>query len=273
MHAVRTLKILGPALTVGGMMFLPAVAHGLSCRWQPCPRAEGEPAFGHALVIIGGEHRPHPGQQDRHALLRRHRQAGRGLAHQLLRRHSVLRGQLRRHDLGQFTARQQRDGAPAACHQDVPNLFGQFDAASLSCKVRAEPRSARCFLPNSRSDDTLNPYAPRTVVRYNLIVANLCEDAHDSSNQPLATNHAVRPVPPARGVADRGLTGLRRLRAAHHHLDEGILTSINHAGKFGSGGRMAFAVASRWPCPGPGAAPTSEAACTPSSPGSSPAAP
>jgi hypothetical protein len=52
MHAVRTLKILGLAVAVGGMMFLPAVAAASAGGGSPAT-AEGVPAFGHVFVIIG----------------------------------------------------------------------------------------------------------------------------------------------------------------------------------------------------------------------------
>jgi hypothetical protein len=44
---------------------------------------------------------------------------------------------------GQFTACEQKDGG-AACHQNVPNLFHQLDAAGLSWKVWLEAGTAKC---------------------------------------------------------------------------------------------------------------------------------
>ncbi len=52
MHAVRMLKILGLAVTVGGMMFLPAIAAASPAGGSPAT-TEGVPAFGHVFLIIG----------------------------------------------------------------------------------------------------------------------------------------------------------------------------------------------------------------------------
>ena len=52
MDAVRTLKILGLALIVGGMMFLPAAAVASPAGGSPAT-TEGVPAFGHVFLIIG----------------------------------------------------------------------------------------------------------------------------------------------------------------------------------------------------------------------------
>jgi hypothetical protein len=48
MHAVRTLKILGLAVTVAGMMFLPAAAAASPAGASPAT-TEGVPAFGHVF--------------------------------------------------------------------------------------------------------------------------------------------------------------------------------------------------------------------------------
>ncbi len=301
MHAVRTLKILGLAATVGGMMFLPAAAAASPAGGSPST-TEGVPAFGHVFLIIGentgfnqvnktdmpffvGAVKPGAAWLTNYS----------GVTHFSEANYVAMTS-------GQFTACQQHDGTPAACHQDVPNLFGQFDAAGLSWKVWAESMPGGCFLSSAGSDATLNPYAPKhnpaiffdsiegaggvwsassqsaeclandtpagttgpndmsifnaateagTVARYNMIVPNLCEDAHDSCNQPPGNRimqfdrFLQREVPLIEASPAFGTDGVLIIT-----FDEGTLTSINNADKFGSGGRTAFAVVSPLAVPG-----------------------
>lgn len=124
MDTVRTLKILGPAVTVGGMMFLPAAAAASPAGGSPAA-AEGVPAFGHVFLIIGentglnqvnktdmpffvGSVKPGAAWLTNYS----------GVTHFSEANYVAMTS-------GQFTSCQQHDGTPAACHQDVPNLLGQ----------------------------------------------------------------------------------------------------------------------------------------------------
>jgi phosphatidylinositol-3-phosphatase len=302
MHPMRTLKILGLAVAVGGMMVLPAVAAAASPGGGGAATAEGVPAFGHVFLIIGentglnqvnktdmpflvGTVKPGAAWLTNYS----------GVTHFSEANYVAMTS-------GQFTPCQQSDGTPAACHQDVPNLFGQLDAAGLPWKVWAESMPTGCFLSSVGSDATLNPYAPKhnpaiffdsiegaggvwsataqsaeclandtpagttgpndmstfnaateagAVAPYNMIVPNLCEDAHDSCMQPPGNRitqfdrFLQREVPLIEASPAFGADGVLIIT-----FDEGTLTNINQADKFGSGGRTAFAVVSPLAVPG-----------------------
>jgi phosphatidylinositol-3-phosphatase len=298
---VRTLKILGLAIAVGGLMALPATAAASPAR-PSSGTIEGVPAFGHVFVIIGentglnqvnktdmpffvGTVKPTSAWLTNYS----------GVTHFSEANYVAMTS-------GQFTACQQNDGTPAACHQDVPNLFSQLDSASLTWKVWAESMPAGCYLSSAGSDATLNPYAPKhnpaiffdniegpggvwspttpsaeclandtpagttgpndmstfntateagNVGSYNMIVPNLCEDAHDSCNQPPGNRitqfdrFLQKEVPLIEASPAFAANGVLIIT-----FDEGTLTNVNKADKFGTGGRTAFAVVSPLAVPG-----------------------
>ncbi len=62
---------------------------------------------------------------------------------------------------GQFTSCEQNDGSPAACHQNVDNLFHQLDGAGISWQSWMESMPGPCYLSKTGSDANLNLYAPK----------------------------------------------------------------------------------------------------------------
>ena len=59
---------------------------------------------------------------------------------------------------GQYTACHQGDYGPEFCHQDLPNLFSQMDAARVSWKSWMESMPQPCALQDAGSSRTLNGY-------------------------------------------------------------------------------------------------------------------
>ncbi len=55
---------------------------------------------------------------------------------------------------GQYTACEQADGSPAACHQNVDNLLHQLDVAGLTWKVWLEGGNAACPLTYTSTEES-----------------------------------------------------------------------------------------------------------------------
>ena len=300
MYPVRTLKILGLALTVCGMIFLPAGAAPSSASGSPT--TEGVPPFGHVFLIIGeNTGLDQINKSDMPYLVGTVKPTSAWLTNYSGVTHFSEANYIAMTS-GQFTSCEQNDGPPASCHQNVANLFAQLDSAGTTWKVWAESMPSGCYLSSAGSDATLNPYAPKhnpaifydniegvngvwsatsqsaecladdtpagttgpddmstfnaaaeagTVARFNEIIPNLCEDGHDSCKEPPGNriqqydNFLQREVPLIEASPAFESNGVLIIT-----FDEGTLTNINYADRFGTGGRTGFAVVSPLAVPG-----------------------
>jgi hypothetical protein len=150
---------------------------------------------------------------------------------------------------------------PAIFFDGIEGAAGVWSATSQSAECLANDTPAGTTGPDDMSIFNAATEAG-TVARYNMIVPNLCEDAHDSCNQPPGNRimqfdrFLQREVPLIEASPAFGTDGVLIIT-----FDEGTLTSINNADKFGSGGRTAFAVVARWPCREPTPRPPTTTAC------------
>jgi phosphatidylinositol-3-phosphatase len=202
---------------------------------------------------------------------------------------------------GQFTECEQNDGSVASCHQDVDNLFNQFDVRGVQWQSWMESMPSPCYPSSFGADATLNRYAPKhnpalffdnvsggfdvngnftpspectaqdipagttgpndmsyfdaalasgAVGRFNYVVPNECEDAHDNCKPPGNPVRAFdsflsREVPRILASPAFGTDGVLVVT-----FDEGTTNGVNHADHVGNGGNVVFAVLSPLARPG-----------------------
>ena len=151
---VRVRVLLATALGVLALGVWPAAA-------PSAVGIEGVPAFGHVFVIIGEN--TELGQLNRTNapfLLGTVKPGAAWLTSYFAVSH-FSEANYAAMTSGQFTHCQQFDGAIASCHQDVENLFHQFDVAGVPWKSWMESMPAPCTVTSAGGAKTLNHYAPK----------------------------------------------------------------------------------------------------------------
>lgn len=132
---------------------------------------------------------------------------------------------------------------PAIFYDDIEGLNGVWNATDLSPECVGQDIPAGNTGPNDMSYLNQNLSAG-TVARFNLIVPNECEDAHDNckpAGNPITQfdDFLAREVPLIEASSAFGPNGVLIIT-----FDEGIINGPNHADKFGNGGNVVFAVVS-----------------------------
>jgi hypothetical protein len=139
---------------------------------------------------------------------------------------------------------------PAIFYDNIEGQNGIWSATSQSAECLAGDTPAGTTGPDNM--DTFNAAAEAgTVPRFNEIIPNLCEDGHDSCKEPPGNriqqydDFLQREVPLIEASPAFRTDGVLIIT-----FDEGTLTNINQADRFGSGGRTGFAVVSPLAVPG-----------------------
>ncbi len=132
---------------------------------------------------------------------------------------------------------------PALDYADIEGAGGVWSATNPSKECMTQDIPAGTTGPNDMSylDENLSA---GTVARFNLIVPNECEDAHNNcmpAGNPISQfdDFLAREVPKILASPAFGSTGVLIIT-----FDEGIINGPHHADKFGNGGNVVFAVIS-----------------------------
>lgn len=132
---------------------------------------------------------------------------------------------------------------PALFYDAIEGPAGVWNGTNPSAECRTHDISAGTTGPDDMSYLNENLSAG-TVARFNLIVPNECEDAHDNckpAGNPITQfdDFLAREVPLIEASPAFGSNGVIVIT-----FDEGIINGPNHADKFGNGGNVVFAVIS-----------------------------
>lgn len=159
-ETLATLSPVKSGLTTVLAVVVLLAAYGV-VEWASVPSqvpGEGLPAFGHVFVVVGENTEATELSASNAPYLF---DSVRPQAAWFTDYHAVTHHSLANYvamTSGQFTPCEQADGDPAACHQDVGNLFSQLDARGLSWQVWEESMPAPCSLADSGNRSDLNPY-------------------------------------------------------------------------------------------------------------------
>lgn len=138
---------------------------------------------------------------------------------------------------------------PAVLYDDVEGTGGVWSATNPSQECLTQDIPAGTTGPNDMTWFNQN-LSQGTVARFNFIVPNECEDAHNNckpSGNPITQfdDFLAREVPLIQASPAFGSNGVIIIT-----FDEGIINGPNHADKFGNGGNVVFAVISPLAVPG-----------------------
>jgi acid phosphatase len=132
---------------------------------------------------------------------------------------------------------------PAIFYDNIEGQGGVWSSTNLSAECLSSDIPAGTTGPNDMS--TFNAaLASGNVARFNFIVPNECEDAHDNCKPPgnpitQLDNFLAREVPQITASPAFGSNGVIIIL-----FDEGIINGPHHADKVGNGGDVMFAVIS-----------------------------